>query len=138
MKTNNSAGFTLTEVAVATAVTAICFIGLYAATTQCMKQVWSAREVSRAAQAANYELETLRTAAWSNITAYGSSYTLSTNSNPALSLLNNGGGTVMLTPINGNTNLLQATVTLTWTGYQGNRNKTLSSAAVISQHGFLR
>lgn len=122
----------------AAVVTGVCFIGLYAATTQCLKQVWSAREASRAAQVANNESEFLRTTAWSNITAFGSSYAISETNNPSLSLLNRGAGTVTLAPINGDTNLLQATIGLTWTGYQGDREKSMTSAVIITRYGFLR
>jgi prepilin-type N-terminal cleavage/methylation domain-containing protein len=57
----NVKGFTLVEVLVAAVIAAISFVGIYAASTQCLKQTWSAREVSRAAQAADYEMEHLCT-----------------------------------------------------------------------------
>lgn len=132
----NTAGFTLLEVIVAVIIAAISLSGIYAASTQCLKQIWAARETSRATLIADYEMENLRTAPWSNIVACGSSYTMAASNNPALALLDGGSGTVRLTPLAENTNALQATITLTWTGRSPNTNMT--AAIILSKNGFLR
>jgi prepilin-type N-terminal cleavage/methylation domain-containing protein len=137
IKEKNAGGFTLLEVLTAVIIAAISLVGIYAASTQCLKQIWSARETSRAALAADYEMDNLCTTPWSNITARGSSYTMSVSNNPALALLSGGAGTVQLTPVAGNTNTVQATVALTWTGRNGSL-KTNSTALIISKNGFLR
>jgi len=138
VRAKNVGGFTLTEVIVAVVITAISLGGIYAASTQCLKQIWSAREASRAALAADYEIENLSTTPWSNITACGSSYTMSVSNNPALALLNGGSGTVQLALLAGNTNAMQATVSLTWTGHEGSQNTNLATTVIISKNGFLR
>lgn len=132
------AGFTLTEVLVAVIIAAISLSGIYAASTQCLKQIWSAREASRVVLAADYEIETLCTIPWSNIVVYGSNYTMSGSNNPALALLNGGSGTVRLTPLAGNANAKQATVSLTWTGHDGSLKTNTAAAIIISKNGFLR
>ncbi len=137
LKEKNTKGFTLLEVIVAVVIAAISLIGIYATSTQCLKQIWSARETSRAAQVADYEMENLCTSPWSDITAQGSSYAMSVANNPVLALLNGGAGTVQLTPLAGNTNAMQATVALTWTSRNGSL-KTNSTALIISKNGFLR
>jgi prepilin-type N-terminal cleavage/methylation domain-containing protein len=138
VRAENVGGFTLLEVVVAVVIAAISLIGIYAASTQCLKQIWSARETSRAALAADYEVENLCTTPWSNITAYGSSYTMSVSNNPALALLNGGSGTVQLTPLTGNANVLQATVALTWTGRDGTLKTNIAATTIISENSFLR
>ncbi len=138
VKAKNAEGFTLLEVLVAALIATISFVGIYAAGTQCLKQIWSARETSRAAQVADYEVENLCTTPWSNITAHGSSYMISISNNPALALLNGGSGTVQLTPFAGNTNAIQATVTLTWTGHDGTLKTNTAATIIISENGFLR
>lgn len=130
------AGFTLTEVLVAVVITALCLAGIYTVGTQCLQQIWSAREMSRAAQVFDYEIENLRTTAWTNIQAYGSSYTMSSSSNPAMDLLNEVSGTVQLSPVSGNADLLQATIALSWSGRTAARTET--TAIIISRNGFLR
>jgi prepilin-type N-terminal cleavage/methylation domain-containing protein len=135
VRKKNVGGFTLVEVLVGVAVAAIGLVALYAASTQCLKQIWSAREISRAALATNYEMEDLCTIPWSDIEAKGSSYTISTN-NLALALLSGGTGSVQLTSFNGSANVKQATVTLTWTGRNGSL-KTNSTALIISKNNFL-
>ncbi len=136
IRKKNTEGFTLLEVLMAVIIAAISFVGIYAASIQCLKMVWSARETSRAALVADYEMENLRTAPWSNIVACGSSYTMSATNNPALALLTGGSGTVRLTPLAENTNAIQATITLTWTGRSVNTNMT--ATIILSKNGFLR
>lgn len=127
-------GFTLVEVLVGVVIAALCLTGIYAASTQCLKQIWAARDASRAELAADYEIERLQTMPWSNVV----SHTLSASNNPALALLNAGSGTVSLVSIGGNSNVLQATVTLTWTGRGGIRNTNAAAAVIISKNDFLR
>ena len=136
VRRKNVGGFTLVEVLVGVAVAAIGLVALYAASTQCLKQIWSAREISRAAMVADCEMENLCTTPWSSITNLGSSYTMSTNNNPALALLSGGVGSVQLTWLAGKTNTMQATVVLTWTGRNGS-SKTNSTALIISKNNFL-
>ena len=138
IKAKNSGGFTLVEVLVAVIIAAGSLVAIYAASTQCMKQIWSAREASRAALAADYEMENLCTAPWSNITALGSSYTMSGANNPALASLYGGAGTVQLTPLAGNTNAIQAAITLIWTGRGGVPKTNTTAMMIISKNGFLR
>lgn len=138
MVKKNTGGFTLLEVLTAVIIAAISLLGIYAASTQCLKQIWSARETSRAAQAADYEMENLCTTPWNNIVAYGSSYTISVSNNPALALLSGGSGTVQLIPFVGNTNALQATVALNWTGHDGTLKTNTAATIIISENGFLR
>jgi prepilin-type N-terminal cleavage/methylation domain-containing protein len=138
VRKKNVGGFTLVEVLVGVAVAAIGLVALYAASTQCLKQIWSASEISRAALIADYEMENLCTKPWSNITGYGSSYTMTVSNNPALALLTNSGGvgSVQLASIAGNSNVIQATVTVTWTNRNGSL-KTNSTALIISKNNFL-
>ena len=138
LRKENTEGFTLLEVLVAVIIAAISFVGIYAASTQCLKQIWSARETSRAALVADYEMENLRTMPWSNIVAYGSSYTMSVSNNPALALLSEGVGTVQLAPFTGNTNAIQAMVSLTWTSRTGSSNTNMTAPIIISKNDFLR
>lgn len=129
----------MVEVLVGVVVAAIGLVGLYAASTQCLKQIWSAREISRAALVTDYEMENLCTTPWSsmtNIMAQGSSYAMSTNKNPALALLSGGVGSVQLTWLAGKTNTMQATVVLTWTDRNGSL-KTNSTALIVSKNNFL-
>ncbi|MGE4488183.1 MAG: prepilin-type N-terminal cleavage/methylation domain-containing protein [Kiritimatiellales bacterium] len=134
----NTNGFTLTEVLVAVAVAALCFCGIYAVSVQCLKQIWSARDASRAALAADYEIENLRTESWSTIEAYGSSYVMSVSNNPALGLLKGGSGTVYLSPLGGSDSVQQATVNISWTGHRGAPVTNFSTAVIVSENGFLR
>ena len=136
--TKNAGGFMLLEVLVAVLIAAISLVGIYAASTQCLKQIWSARETSRAALAADCEMENLCTAPWSDIVASGSSYTMSVSNNPALALLSGGSGTVQLTPLAGSANAVQATVVLTWTGRDGTLKTNIAATTIISENGFLR
>lgn len=138
IKRKTSGGFTLLEVLVAVIIAAISLVGISAASTQCLKQIWSARETSRAALVADYEMENLCTATWSNVTDHGTSYAISVSNNPALSLLNGGAGTVWLTPLAGNSNALQATIALTWMGHGGNTKTNTAAMMIISKNGFLR
>jgi prepilin-type N-terminal cleavage/methylation domain-containing protein len=134
----NTGGFTLVEVLIAVIITAISLVGIYAASTQCMKQIWSARETSRVALIVDCEMENLCTAPWSNITALGTSYPMSVSNNPALDSLSGGAGTVRLFPLAGNTNARQAMVELTWTGRGGAVKTNASAVMIISKNGFLR
>jgi prepilin-type N-terminal cleavage/methylation domain-containing protein len=136
IKGKNTGGFTLVEVLIAAIIAALSLVGIYAASTQCLKQIWSARETSRAAQVADYEMEYLCTTPLSDITARGSSYTMSVSSNPALALLSGGAGTVLLTPLSGNT--MQATISLNWTGHDGTLKTNTAATIIISENGFLR
>jgi prepilin-type N-terminal cleavage/methylation domain-containing protein len=138
MRSGNAKGFTLLEVLIAVVIAAISLVGIHALSAQCRKQVWSARETSRAVLAVEYEMENLRTIPWSNIVACGSSYVISTNSNPALTNLNGGAGTVQLVQLSGNTNAILATVSLAWKGRDGALKTNVTSAAIISRNGFLR
>lgn len=134
----NVRGFTLTEVLVAVIIAAISFTGIYAASVQCLRQVWSARDVSRAARAADYEIEILETATWESILAKGSAYAISPSNNPPLALLNNGTGSVRLTPLPNHTNAMQATINLSWSGHPGAGSTNTSVAVIIAKNGFLR
>ena len=138
VRAENVGGFTLLEVIVAVFIAALSLVGIYAASTQCLKQIWSAREISRVALAADYEMDNLCTTPWSDIVASGSSYTMSVANNPALALLNGGSGTVQLTPFAGGANAMQATVVLTWTGRDGTLKTNIAATTIISENGFLR
>lgn len=138
MRSGNTEGFTLLEVLIAVIIAAISLVGTYALSTQCRKQIWAARETSRAVLAVEYEMENLRTVPWSNIVARGSSYLLSTNSNPALTNLAGSAGTVQLAPLSGNTNAILATVSLAWPGRDGVLKTNMTAATIISKNGLLR
>jgi prepilin-type N-terminal cleavage/methylation domain-containing protein len=131
-------GFTLLEVLIAVVIAALSLTGIFALSTLCRNQIWAAREMSRAVSAVEYEMETLRAVPWSNITARGSSYTISTNSNPILANLAGGAGTVQLIPISGNTNAITATVSLAWRDRNGSLRTNSTAATIISKNGFLR
>jgi len=131
-------GFTLLEVLIALVIAAISLVGLHAVSTQCRKQIWSARETSRAVLALEYEMENLRTLSWSDITNYGDSYTISTSSNPALTNLAGSVGTVQLAPLSGNTNAILATISLAWPDRSGVLQTNMTVSTIISKNGFLR
>ena len=133
----NTLGFTLTEVLVAVLIATIGLTGIYLTSTQCLKQMWMARETSRAAMAIDYEIENLRTIPWDNVTALRPSYTMTTNSNSALALLNEGSGTVQLAPYGGSADLLQATVNVSWAG-RSSSSTNMTEIIIISKNGFLR
>lgn len=135
---NDSNGFTLTEVLVAVIIAALSFSIIYIASVQCLRQIWAAREASRAALASDYEIENLSTASWDSIIARGGSYDMAVSNNPPLALLPGGSGTVQLIPLPGNTNAVQARVSLSWTGHQGSVNTNISVSVIISKNGFLR
>ena len=132
-----TSGFTLIEVLVAVLIATIGLTGIYLTSTQCLKQMWMARETSRAAMAVDYEVEKLRTIPWDNVMALKPSYTMSTNDNPALALLNQGFGAVQLASYNGSANLLQATVNVGWAG-RSSSSTNMTEIIIISKNGFLR
>jgi len=131
-------GFTLLEVLIALVIAAVSLVGLHAVSAQCRKQIWSARETSRAVLALEYEMENLRIMPWSDITDYGDSYTISTNSNPALTNLAGSVGTVQLAPLSGNTNAILATISLAWPDRSGVLQTNMTASTIISKNGFLR
>lgn len=131
-------GFTLVEVLVSVVIATISLIGIYAASVQCLKQIWSAREVSRANQVINYEMENLYTTPWANIQAHGSSYTISSSDNPALDSLNSGTGTVYLSSLGGNPDILRATIEVAWSSRNSASNTAMDATIIISKNGFLR
>jgi prepilin-type N-terminal cleavage/methylation domain-containing protein len=137
MHNGRNKGFTLIEVLIAIVIAALGFIGIYAFSSQCMRQVWSARELSRAAAVVEYEMDSLSTTPWSDITAYGSNYPISSAENLALTNLPPAGrlAAVTFSPA-GSASVKTATVSVVWSSPTGTR--TVSNSCIIAENGFWR
>lgn len=122
------------EILVATTIAAAGYFALYGLSSQCMRQIWSARELSRAMSVIEYEMDYLRTANWSDFDAR-TNYTISSSTNLALARLPGGGGSVSLTT---GASIKTARVSVVWSIRNGAAMKTQSVACVISEEGFYR
>lgn len=137
----SSAGFTMIELLIAMVIATIMFTGIYLVSLQTMNLLQLAKDESRAIQAAQYEMEKLRSRTWMSLLTMAEDTTFDTGDNVALSFLRNGAGQIKRTNITPSgvtaVPLLAVSVTVSWDRFDGNRDsKTLTSA--ITKRGMLK
>lgn len=142
MKKNSDStgGYTLVELMIALVITGIMFSGIYLVALQTMNILRITRDESRAMQAAQYEMEKIRTYSWNTFEALPAVYTVDSGANAALAYLNDGIATIKKDPyaVAGITEPVYAiSVTVTWTTFDGTEeSKTVTSLA--TEKGIMR
>lgn len=134
------AGYSLVELLIAMVIAAIMFSGIYAVNIETMNILQVARSQTRAVQAAQYELEKLRSYSWAIIDAMAENTPFDATDNAVLALLNNGSGTIKKTlysPSQILEPMYAISVTVSWTEFNGQpESKTVTS--VITKRGIIR
>ena len=134
------AGYSLVELLIAMVIAAIMFSGIYAVNIETMNILQVARSQTRAVQAAQYELEKLRSYSWAIIDAMAENTPFDATDNAVLALLNNGSGTIKKTlysPSQILEPMYAVSVTVSWTEFNGQpESKTVTS--VITKRGIIR
>lgn len=99
MKTGKKDGMTLVELMVALAVAGLAFAGIVSMSTHSMKVISYCKNETNSMQAAQYELEKIRTLSWDELTALPGSYTVTSVDNYALgsAYLNSASADVLIT-----------------------------------------
>jgi len=137
---NSRQAFTLAEVMVAVVIMTLLFGGVFAMGFQSRNIMRSAREESRAIQAAQYELERLRTYLWGEVTALGSTYSIPVAGNSALSDLSGSSGVITITPFPAsdiNPTLVTVCIAISYESYDGTM-KTNVIVSRIAEQGLLK
>lgn len=130
---HSKGGYSLVELMIALVVAAIMFSGVYMVSIQTMNILRITRDESRALQAAQYELEKLRSWSWSTIGGYATAggYDVDPDDNAALQYLTDGAASVMMSPhvVAGIVEPVYAvTVSVTWSSFDGTEmTKTVTS-----------
>jgi prepilin-type N-terminal cleavage/methylation domain-containing protein len=136
LRSSNS-GFSLVELMIAIVITVLMFSGIFATSIQSMQIMRLAREESRSIQAAQYEVEKLRTYTWYTLRQLGSSVAVNPADNAALAALVDGAATITITPFpsaSSNEPTRHITVDVSWTIYNGDTH-TNSIIGMISEEG---
>lgn len=143
MKRNNhfSDGFSLLELMIALVIATLMFTGIYAMSMQALNIMRITRDESRAIQAAQYEMERLRSHTWMSLLTMNENTTFDVGDNAAMAHLRDAKGYVKRTEITpsgvSNAPLLAVSVTVEWTGFDSELDsKTLTSA--ITKRGMLK
>jgi prepilin-type N-terminal cleavage/methylation domain-containing protein len=139
-KDHLSNGFSLVEVMIAMVIAAIMFSGIYMVSLQTLNILKMARDESRAIQAAQYEMEKLRSRTWMTLLTMANDTTFNADDNAALAYLNEPSGSVKRTAISPSgliVDILAVSVTVNWTSFNGDPDtKTLTS--IITKRGMLK
>ena len=139
-KTNHKAGFSLIELMIAMVVAAIMFTGIYAVSIQSMNILKAARHETRAVNAAQYELEKIRSYSWSVIEAMAENTAFTAENNAVLGQLNTPIGTIKKTAYQPHQivePMYAVSVTVSWRDFRGDRDsKTVTS--VITETGMIK
>jgi prepilin-type N-terminal cleavage/methylation domain-containing protein len=116
--TERESGFTLVEVLVGAVILALAFASVFAMSWQASRMLRFAREESRSTQAAQYELERLRTLNWSSLNAMGDATVVGPSVNPILADLDEATATIQ--KVSGGTPDVQLVgVTVVWRRFSG-------------------
>ncbi len=131
------AGLSLIEVVVALFIIALVFGGVYGMSSQSTNSLSLVRGETRAIEAAQYEIERLRSMSWASIMALGSSYSISESENESLAQVPSGSGSVTITPYpptDTSATLRTISVEIRWEGASGHTNST-SLTTLIAEQG---
>lgn len=134
---NSNSGFSLVELMIAIVITIIIFSGVFALSIQSMQIMRMSREESRSIQAAQYEIEKLRTYTWYTLNQLGPSVSVNTSNNAALAGLVSGAATILIEPFptsSSNEPFRHITVNVSWTRFDG-ATETNSIIGMISDEG---
>lgn len=125
---------------VAVVIMTLLFAGVFAMSLQSRNIIRSAREESRAIQAAQYELERLRTYLWGEVMALGSTYSIPVAGNSALSELSSSSGVITTTPFpasDTNPTLVTVAIAISYESHD-NTMKTNVIVSRIAKQGLLK
>lgn len=135
-------GFGLVEVMISLVVAMIAFCGAYAMCIQALRITRIARDESKSIQAAQYEIEKLRTYSWRQVLALGSAYTVTVGQVSGNTALNNlaGGSAIIRTAtfaMSTNRQVLTVTAEVTWIDKEANKC-TNTITTLIARRGLLQ
>lgn len=135
-----SEAYSLVELAIAMAIAAIMFMGIYLVSIQTMRILQMSRDETRAVQAAQYEIEKLRSYSWSVIDALPEDSVFDDGDNAILGQLNNASGAIKKT-LHPEASIAEPiyaiTVTIHWDGPNGDP-VSKSVTTLITETGILR
>lgn len=130
-KAGFSDGYSLVELMIAMAIAAIMFSGIYLVNLETMKILQMARDETRAIQAAQYELEKIRSYSWVTINNMPEDSGFTDADNAVLAQLNGGWGSIKKTAYSEagiEEPMVAVTVTVNWTTPSGDSDAvTLTS-----------
>lgn len=136
-------GFGLVEVMISLLVAMIAFCGAYAMCIQALRITRMARDESKSIQAAQYEIEKLRTYSWRQVLALGSAYTVTVaeaeSGNTALNDLAGSSAIIRTATFAMSTNrqILTVTAEITWIDKEANKC-TNTITTLIARRGLLQ
>ena len=133
-------GFTLVEVMVAIIIIGIGFGAVLSLGSQLSWITRASTEESRAAQAAQYQVEVVRSLSWTYLTALEPSYTITGAQHPMLDELPNGQATVAISPFptaSADEQLRAVTVTLSWRDLDGDTQE-YTVTTLVARKGMMK
>ena len=137
MGKKNQLGMSLIELMVALFVVTTVFAGVYGMSAQVSSLLSQARGETRAVEAAQFEIERLRSMSWTALTNLGSSYTISDRINTALADVQQGAGTVTVgayPPASSAPTVYSVNVNIAWKDAYGVA-KNMNLTTLIAQQG---
>ena len=133
------AGFSLVETLVAALIMSFLLACLFSLNSQIVGVMRRAREETRAAQAAQLEIERLRSGLFGRVARMGQSYQFTASESPILNELAGGQGEIRAVPYppdNPDDDVLSVSVEITWKSFNGaSRSRVVSS--LITKYGVL-
>lgn len=139
-KAGSSDGFTMIEIVIAMVIASLIFVGIFSMSIQTMRILQATRSETRAVQAAQYEIEKLRSYSWSIIEAMPETTSVVVGQNQVLSVLNTGQGRIKKTlyqPHQIFEPMYAISVTISWLDFKSERDsKTVTS--VITSTGMIK
>jgi prepilin-type N-terminal cleavage/methylation domain-containing protein len=140
MNEKTCGGYSLVELMIAMVIAAIMFSGIYMVSIQSLNLLKAARNETRAMQAAQYEIEKLRSYSWTVLENMSATTTFDNNDNAILSLLPSSSGEIrrsLYSPHGILEPMYAVSVTVSWTDFAGDpASKTVTS--ILTRTGMIK
>ena len=133
-------GIALVETMMAVAIIGLSIPSLFSAVSQGSRLIRDAQEETRAAQAAQEQLEIIRGYSWMNLIDIGQSYMVNANGNPALESLRDGTVEITITPFpsaDAAEPMRAVSATVTWVNGQGSK-ESYTMTSLIAKKGLFK